>query len=91
MLFSKLPFPAILFFIENYITQTFKMIDTNRHVRHFARHSPSLLRQNSLKVALTKTFRMNEQPSSKMMFEGDWGCCPDEQVLKKHPKVVLQK
>ena len=67
------------------------MIDTNRHVRHFARYSPSLLHQNSMEVTLTKAFRMNEQPSSKMMFEGDWGCCPNEQFSKKLPKVILRK
>ena len=83
--------PVSLFFIENYITQTVKMIDTNRHVRHVARYSPSLLQQNSMEVTLAKTFRMNEQPSSKMMFEGDWGCCPNEQFSKKYPKVIFRK
>ena len=26
-----------------------------------------------------KTFRMNEQPVSKILFKGDWGCCPNKQ------------
>ena len=25
------------------------------------------------------TYQVTLQPSSKMMFEGDWGCCPNKQ------------
>lgn len=25
---------------------------------------------------------MNEQPTSKMSFKGDWGCCPNKQIEK---------
>ena len=32
---------------------------------------------------------MNEQPSSKMMFEGDWGCCPNKRICKNREPVQV--
>jgi len=37
------------------------------------------------------TYQVTLQPSSKMMFEGDWGCCPNKQFLKIEPKAKLKK
>ena len=37
------------------------------------------------------TYQVTLQPSSKMMYEGDWGCCPNKQFLKIEPKTKLKK
>jgi len=51
---------------------------------------------NCVEVVFQKqiSLKRSEWTSShhrKMMFEGDWGCCPNEQFSKKHPKAILRK
>lgn len=38
---------------------------------------------------ILKTFRMNEQPVSKILFKGDWGRCPNKQFAENDRKGIL--
>lgn len=40
---------------------------------------------------ILKTFRMNEQPVSKILFKGDWGRCPNKQFAENDHKEILRK